>query len=115
MPLKGKIRPSYIKTEILESYPWIKGEKVGNTLDYTKIKSTSDYTILSIIKILFPISKQEINYTNLYRHSGIRLKKSFLYNLRFCLDHKLVTKRAESVQRFYKITDKGFDFLRLFA
>lgn len=114
MSLKGKTRPTYIRTEILESYPWIKGKKIDNILDYTVIKSTSDYTILSIIKILFP-TKQEINYTNLYLHSEIRMKRSFLYNLRFCLDHKLVTKRAESVQRFYKITDKGFDFLRLFA
>jgi len=110
-------RLTYIQTELLEKYAWIKGDRVDTILSHTRIHSQTNFNILSIIKILYPLSKEQNCFSDLFKNSKIRLKRSFLRYLNFCIEIGMIEKISEKrgINRFYSITEKGRLFLEMFS
>lgn len=108
-------RYSFFDTELLDMMPWIHGERENSINSLTKIKCESDYTIPSLLKLLYPLTRTDLNYTKLHYKSGIRMKQSFSKYLKFCIQMKFIKKSTKIGQlQFYKITEKGHQLLDMF-
>jgi predicted transcriptional regulator len=108
-------RLSYIKTELMEKFDWVEGDIIGRVNSFTTIRSNSDFVLLSVLKLLFPLSAGQLNFMKLYNSSGLRMKKSFINYLDFCIQMKLVNKlEKDGLYQYYEITDKGRLLLNIF-
>lgn len=106
---------TYIYTEMLEKMPWINGSTVKLVNQLSLIKSSSDFRILSMLKLMYPLTETPLNFSSLYYKSGIRMKVSFLKYLRVCQELGFIEKAGKVRQnQYYALTDKGRLLLNLF-
>jgi predicted transcriptional regulator len=73
-----------------------------------------DFGTLTILKLLYPLNCNELTFSDLYTNSKIRMKRTFLKYLRFCVDYNFITKHSAGQNVIYSITDKGRIMLGLF-
>ena len=83
-------------------------------LDAVKAR-TRDFSTLSLIKLLYQLKHQPMIFSDLYTKSMIRMKKSFLNYLHFCVNYKFITKKSVGQNVVYSITEKGLTMLNLFT
>ena len=108
-------RFSYIDSQMLEDMAWITTEEVKTVNQLSVVKSSSDYKIITVLKLLYPLTKTELNFSTLHYSSGIRMKNSFLKYIRYCLEMGFIKKSTKLRQiQFYKITEKGHTLLDMF-
>ena len=67
-------------------------------LDAVKAR-TRDFSTLSLIKLLYQLKHQPMIFSDLYTKSMIRMKKSFLNYLHFCVNYKFITKKSVGQKR----------------
>lgn len=108
-----KSRLTYIPIEIAEQFNDFIIQKDIQVLDAIKAR-TRDYNTLSLIKLLYQLRKNTMTFSELYSKSKIRMKKSFLNYLHFCIDYNFVIKNNIKSNSIYSITDKGITMLELF-
>ena len=77
---------------MLEKMPWIHGKKVKSINGLTVMKSNTDFILISTLKLLYPLTRGQLTFGGLYYQSGIRMKKSFLEYLDFCIQMKFIKK-----------------------
>ena len=108
-------RLAYVDTEMLEAMPWIGGKVTKSVHNLSVVKPNSDFRLISSLKLLHALSRGSLTFGELYYQSGIRMKKSFLTYLNFCMELGFINKlkRAASNQS-YRITDKGHELLDMF-
>lgn len=73
-----------------------------------------DYSLLSIIKILYTLRGGELSFSNLYQRSRIRMKRSYLNYIDLCISYSMITKQMVGSNMMYKLSDKGRLLLDLF-
>jgi predicted transcriptional regulator len=56
-----------------------------------------------------------MTFSDLYLKSKIRMKKSFLNYLHFCVEYRFIEKQRVGSNVIYSITDKGKIMLDLFT
>lgn len=108
-----KNRLTYIPIEIAEQFNDFIIKKDVQILDTIKAR-THDYNTLSLIKLLYQLHKAPMNFSELYLKSNIRMKKSFLNYLRFCVNYNFISKINIGANSIYSITTKGKTMLGLF-
>lgn len=109
----SETRLTYIPLEIADHFDDFIITKNEQILDAVKARAR-DFNTLSLVKLLYQLSSGPLNFSDLYTRSKIRMKKSFLSYLRFCIDYNFVTKQSEGQNMIYSITDKGRIMLGLF-
>lgn len=106
-------RHTYIPVELVDQFEDFIITRNEQVLDAVKTRAR-DYSTLSLLKLLYQLRQSPMTFTNLYLKSKIRMKKSFLRYLHFCLDYSFITKEAVGANVIYSITDKGHTMLNLF-
>ncbi len=88
-----RLHLTYIQTDLADCCSDFIVERQGQVLDAVTARAR-DYSALSIIKVLHPLTGGAATFTELYRDSKIRMKKSFIAYLHLCrsysADHKFV-------------------------
>jgi len=87
--------------------PIIKIPVEDHTETVYKFRSNSDYTVLNILKILLPLRRSPLRYTDLARVSEIRMKERLFKYMNFCINRGLMKKK----DGVYYITDGGESFI----
>lgn len=105
-------RLTYVPLQVAEDHPNLIIERHEEVNGAVKAR-VNDYSILTIIKILYPLLEHPKTFFNLYRDSKIRFKQSYLNYLHLCLDNNLLTKETVDINVIYTIADKGRTFLEL--
>jgi predicted transcriptional regulator len=108
-----KARLTYIPVDVadrLDDFIITRNEKV---LDAVKTRAR-DFSMLSLLKLLYQLNSGSMNFSDLYTSSKIRMKRSFLNYLRLCLDYNFVTKEPAGAHMIYSITEKGRMMLNMF-
>jgi predicted transcriptional regulator len=82
-------------------------------LDAVKARAR-DFGTLSLLKLLYQLSYGPRTFSDLYTSSKIRMKRSFLNYLRFCVEYNFVEKHTMGQNVIYSITHKGRIMLSLF-
>ena len=114
-PLPRGKRFTYLQKDMLEEMPWIKGDVVREVNGLTVIKSESDFVMITVLKLLYTLSRESLTFTKLHYECGIRLKRSFLDYLNHCVEMKFIIKmKSENKNQFYKLSAKGHDLLDMF-
>lgn len=116
-----KRRLTYLDKELVEKLPSFVVEEIDTTQQFV-IGRLKKYPILSIIKLLYPLTINEmLSFTNLFTSSGIRLRASFCDYLNFCKEYNFVNRTEIKKYKAkghtyveYRITDRGRFFLNLF-
>ena len=108
-------RIGYVDSEMLQMMPWIGDQVVKSVNNLSLIKPTSDFRLISSLKLLHALSRGQLTFSELYYQSGIRMKKSFLKYLNFCMNLGFIKKlKRTAANQSYKITDKGHELLDMF-
>jgi predicted transcriptional regulator len=108
-----KARLTYIPLEVadqLDDFIITRDEQI---MDAVKARAR-DYSMLSLLKLLYQLSCGSMNFSDLYANSKIRMKRSFLNYLKLCLDYDFVRKETVGPSVIYSITEKGRVMLNLF-
>ncbi len=108
-----KARLTYIPVDVadqLDDFIITRDEKV---LDAVKTRAR-DFSMLSLLKLLYQLSCNPMTFTDLYTNSKIRMKRSFLNYLKLCVDYNFVTKKPLGSCMIYTITEKGRVMLGMF-
>jgi hypothetical protein len=112
-----KTRPTYIPHQIVKDFPFFIIKTVGSEQGLEKVHER-DFSIISVLKLMDCMVKEEVQYSKLFYLSGFRHKKSFDNYMNFCKHFKLIEGRKhEEVHQqmiFYKATAKGRNFIDLF-
>ena len=115
IPLPRGNRHAYVDTDMLMEMPWIKGEIIKSVNNLTIIKSESDFVMISTLKLLYALTRGQLTFGDLYYQSGIRMKKSFLEYLNFCVGMKFIKKMNRTgINQYYMINSKGHELLDMF-
>ena len=109
-----KVTSSKVPNEIVEIYPYFIGQIVGQDDSNTRIKGREFY-VMSILKILYPLSQGDKTFQELYNCSTFGYKKGFLNYLDMCKTFGFIEKNKLSYYMWYRITEKGKIFLELFS
>jgi hypothetical protein len=76
---------------------------------------TKDFSIFYVIRILNCLKDKSLNFSELYRQSGIAYKSTYIRYLALCRDFKFANKQVISSRLVsYSITAKGKTLLELF-
>lgn len=102
-----------IDSILLKKIPWVASKQFDVFMDQTKI-TQNRFDIGNMIKILYPLTKTSLNFTQLYSNSKIQFKKSFLSYLHLSLDMDFIVKNDDGGIVSYRLTSKGTSFLQLF-
>ena len=108
-----KARLTYIPLDVadqLDDFIITRDERI---LDAVKTRAR-DFSMLTLLKLLYQLSCNPMTFTDLYTNSKIRMKRSFLNYLRLCTDYSFVTKEPAGSFMIYTITERGRTLLRLF-
>ena len=106
---------TYIDTEMLEKMSWLDYKKISSANSLTIIRSNSDFNLLSILKLLYPLTRHRLYFSRLYYNSGIRMKKSFLNYLNLCIQMGFIKKIPRNeLKVYYLLTEKGQTLLDMF-
>lgn len=108
-----KARLTYIPVDVadqLDDFIIKRDEKV---LDAVKTRAR-DFSMLTLLKLLYQLSCNSMTFTDLYTNSKIRMKRSFLNYLKLCVDYDFVKKDPAGACMIYSITEKGRVLLGMF-
>ncbi len=108
-----KARLTYIPLELADQFEDFIITRDEQILDAVKARAR-DYSMLSLLKLLYQLSCGSMNFSDLYTNSKIRMKRSFLNYLKLCLDYNFVKKESVGPVVLYSITEKGRIMLNLF-
>ncbi|RNJ75716.1 MAG: hypothetical protein EB829_06570 [Nitrosopumilus sp. H8] len=107
-----RARLTYVPVDVAEQYGDFIITKNEEVLGAVKAK-TRDYSVLSLVKMLYVLRDGEMTFSEFYTRSKIRMKRSFLNYLHLCVDYGFVKKTPLGVHVNYSITDKGRKMLEL--
>lgn len=108
-----KARLTYIPVEIAEQFGDFIITRDEQILDAVKARAR-DFSTLSLLKLLYQLKCRPMSFSELYTNSKIRMKRSFLNYLHFCIDYRFITKQTVGSSVIYSITDRGRTMLNLF-
>ena len=95
----------YIPKEIASNFGH--AETLGEG-DLNTVKGRiSDFSTVSILKILSQLRAGPKTFGNLYTHSGIRFKRSYIKYLHLCIKYGFLDREEQSPRVYYSITSKG--------
>lgn len=106
-------RLTYLPLEIAEHFDDFIITKDEQILDAVKARARG-YSTLSLLKLLYQLSCSPMTFSDLYNNSKIRMKRSFLNYLHFCVTYNFVTKKNVGQNVIYSITERGRIMLNLF-
>ena len=107
-------RLTYVPLEVADQFDDFIVKKYDRVLGCVRAR-TRDYSILSVIKLLYQIRITSLSFSDLYKKSNIRMKTSYLSYLHFCLDYGFITKKPQKPNlMMYAITEKGNTMLGFF-
>ena len=109
-----KARLTYVPLEVADQFEDFIIEREEQILDAVKAR-TKDFSTLSLLKLLYQLKGNPMTFSHLYSKSKIRMKKSFLNYLHFCVEYKFIEKERVGSNMIYSITDKGRIMLELFT
>ena len=108
-------RNPYVDSQMLEQMPWIRGKRIKTVNNLTLVKLESNLSMVSELKLLHALSREQLTFMNLYYRSGIRMKRSFLDYLNFCVELGFIKKLKRTANnQHYMITQKGHELLDMF-
>ncbi len=107
-------RLTYIPVEVADKFSDFIIKRDEQVLDSVKAKAR-DYSTISILKLLYQLQCGSMTFSDLYMKSNIRMKRSFLNYLHFCIKYNFVRKEPCGFNMIYHITDKGQTMLNLFV
>jgi hypothetical protein len=108
-----KARLTYIPIEMADKFDDFIILKSEEVLDAVRARSR-DYKTLSILKLLYQLRGDPMTFSDLYTSSKIRMKRSFLNYLRFCIDYDFIRKEYVGQYAIYSLTERGRTMLDLF-
>lgn len=106
-------RLTYVPLELIDRCEGFIVSRDEQILDAVKTR-THDFNTLSLVKLLYRLSGGPMTFTDLYTSSKIRMKRSFLNYLRFCVEYNFITKKSLGQNMIYSITERGMTMLNLF-
>ena len=109
-----RARLTYVPLEVAERFEGFIIQRDEQVLDAVRAK-TKDFSTLSLLKLLYQLNSNPMTFSDLYSKSKIRMKKSFLNYLHFCVEYKFIEKERVGSNVIYTITDKGRVMLELFT
>ncbi len=111
-----KTRLTYLPIDMYETIPWIQGKCTRDVNSLRPVQSECDYKLLSIMKLLHPLTSRPHYYTEFHYNSGFRMKKSFHNHIDFCTERGFIIKNESNrCRRYYSITQKGIEFYKLLS
>ena len=108
-----RARLTYIPIEVAEQFGDFIIQKDEQVLNTVKAR-TKDFSMLSLLKLLYQVKTNDMTFSELYSKSNIRMKKSFLNYLHLCMNYNFMVKKAVGANMIYSITEKGQTMLELF-
>ncbi len=108
-----RARLTYVPIEVADRFDDFIIKRGEQILDAVRAR-TRDYSTLSILKLLYQLRGNPMTFSNLYLKSKIRMKKSFLNYLHFCVNYNFIKKEAVGSNMIYSITENGRTMLDLF-
>ena len=109
-----RARLTYIPLEVAERFEGFIIQRDEQVLDAVRAK-TKDFSTLSLLKLLYQLNSNPMTFSDLYSKSKIRMKRSFLNYLHFCIEYKFMEKKRVGSNVIYSITNKGRVMLDLFT
>ena len=109
-----RARLTYVPLEVAERFEGFIIQRDEQVLDAVRAK-TKDFSTLSLLKLLYQLNSNPMTFSDLYSKSKIRMKRSFLNYLHFCIEYKFMEKERVGSNVIYSITDKGRVMLDLFT
>ena len=89
-------------------------KRAEQTQDVVRAR-TRDFSMLSLLKLLYQLRGSPMSFVELYTRSEIRMKRSFLNYLHLCVDYNFVKREAVGCRVRYSITCRGRTMLDLFT
>jgi len=108
-----KARLTYLPIEVADRFGDFIIQRDEQVLGAIRAK-TKDYSMLSLLKLLYQVRRHPMTFSSLYSESKIRMKRSFLNYLNLCISYGFLKKEAAGANMIYSITDKGTTMLELF-
>lgn len=105
---------TYIPVEVADQFSDFIITRDEQVLDSVKARAR-DFSTISLLKLLYQVRCNPMTFSDLYIKSNIRMKKSFLNYLHFCVKYNFVRKEPAGFNMMYYITDKGRVMLGLFT
>ena len=109
-----RARLTYVPLEVADKFEGFIIQRDEQVLDAVRAK-TKDFSTLSLLKLLYQLNANPMTFSDLYLKSKIRMKKSFLNYLHFCVEYRCIEKQRVGSNVIYSITDKGKIMLDLFT
>ncbi|MED5276253.1 MAG: hypothetical protein EA442_01785 [Candidatus Nitrosopelagicus sp.] len=109
-----RARLTYVPLEVADKFEGFIIQRDEQVLDAVRAK-TKDFSTLSLLKLLYQLNANPMTFSDLYLKSKIRMKKSFLNYLHFCVEYRFIEKQRVGSNVIYSITDKGKIMLDLFT
>ena len=109
-----RARLTYVPLEVADKFEGFIIQRDEQVLDAVRAK-TKDFSTLSLLKLLYQLNANPKTFSDLYLKSKIRMKKSFLNYLHFCVEYRFIEKQRVGSNVIYSITDKGKIMLDLFT
>jgi len=109
-----RARLTYVALEVADKFEGFIIQRDEQVLDAVRAK-TKDFSTLSLLKLLYQLNANPMTFSDLYLKSKIRMKKSFLNYLHFCVEYRFIEKQRVGSNVIYSITDKGKIMLDLFT
>ena len=97
-----RARLTYVPLEVAERFEGFIIQRDEQVLDAVRAK-TKDFSTLSLLKLLYQLNSNPMTFSDLYSKSKIRMKKSFLNYLHFCVEYKFIEKETIQISK-----DLGF-------
>jgi predicted transcriptional regulator len=108
-----RARLTYIPLEVADRFGDFIIKRDEQVLDAVRAK-TRDFSTLSLLKLIYQVRGGPMTFSDLYSKSKIRMKRSFLNYLHFCVNYEFIEKKAVGPNMIYSITEKGRIMLNLF-
>ena len=108
-----KARLTYIPLEVADQFSDFIISRDAQVLDAVRARAR-DFSTLTVIKLLYQINCRPMTFSDLYASSKIRMKRSFLNYLHFCVDYNFVKRETRESSVYYTITERGKIMLNLF-
>ena len=109
-----RARLTYVPLEVADRFEGFIIKRDEQVLDAVRAK-TKDFSVLSLLKLLYQLNSNSMIFSELYSKSKIRMKRSFLNYLHFCVENKFIEKKRVGSNMIYSITDKGRIMIELFT
>ena len=97
-----RARLTYVPLEVAERFEGFIIQRDEQVLDAVRAK-TKDFSTLSLLKLLYQLNSNPMTFSDQYSKSKIRMKKSFLNYLHFCVEYKFIEKETIQISK-----DLGF-------